>query len=173
MTHLTDNAITSCSGRQYARREDFCEIFIEEVDALYQLSFLLTGDRKLAEQCFVSGLQSCHNNLVFAEWARAWAKRIIIQNAVCALEPCLAVTSNPARQITARTTTSPACFDVELVLELPLFARFVFVLSVLEQYSDQDCALLLQCTREEVRNARVSALDQLASSCVAPSEAAV
>ena len=38
----------------YASNDDFCRIFNEETDSLYQLSFLLTADRDKAQQCFVS-----------------------------------------------------------------------------------------------------------------------
>jgi hypothetical protein len=67
---------------QYASREDFRRIFTEDLDGLYQLSFLLTRDPQKAEQCFVGGLEDClAGNPVFREWARSWAKRAIVQNA--------------------------------------------------------------------------------------------
>jgi DNA-directed RNA polymerase specialized sigma24 family protein len=36
-------------------------------------------------------------------------------------------------------------------------------MSVLEGYSNQDCAILLGCTRQAVMSARARALDQIAS----------
>jgi len=50
---------------------------------------------------------------------------------------------------------------IATVLALGDFERFVFVLSVLERYSDQDCSILLSCSREEVRTARVRAILQI------------
>jgi hypothetical protein len=47
------------------------------------------------------------------------------------------------------------------ILELPAFERFVFVMSVLEHYSDQECSLLLGCTRADVLAARTRALRQI------------
>src|SRR5258708_7017926 len=74
----------------YASSDDFCRIFSEEMDGLYQLSFLLTGDREKAEQCFVSGLEdSVKGRPVFREWARSWARRAIIQCAVRVINPRL------------------------------------------------------------------------------------
>jgi DNA-directed RNA polymerase specialized sigma24 family protein len=157
--------------RQYSTPEDFCKLFAEEVDSLYQLAFLLTGNKELSEQSFVSGLQCCQNNMVFVEWARAWAKRTIIENAVRALQSCLAATNSPACQLAAPTTILGDCLDVDLVLALPPLERLVFVLSVLERYSDQDCASFLQFTQEEIRNARVCALERLRDSCAVNSEA--
>jgi hypothetical protein len=47
------------------------------------------------------------------------------------------------------------------VAALPSFERFVFVMSVLERYSEQECSLLLGCTRAEVIDARSRALREL------------
>src|ERR1700724_3192522 len=72
----------------YASSADFCRIFDEDMNDLYLLSFLLTADREKAEQCFVSGLEDAvEGNPVFKEWARSWARRVIIQNAVRAITP--------------------------------------------------------------------------------------
>ena len=66
----------------YATREDFIKVFHEDMKGLYQLSFLLTGDHERAEKCFVAGIEDCvGENRVFREWARSWAKRIIIEKA--------------------------------------------------------------------------------------------
>src|ERR1700719_5195475 len=72
----------------YASKADFGQIFHEDMKELYLLSFLLTADRRKAEQCFVSGLEDAvEGNPVFKEWARSWARRAIIQNAVRAINP--------------------------------------------------------------------------------------
>jgi hypothetical protein len=72
----------------YATREDFIKVFHEDMNGLYQLSFLLTGDHEKAEKCFVAGIEDCvKENRVFREWARSWAKRIIIENAIRELKP--------------------------------------------------------------------------------------
>ena len=51
---------------------------------------------------------------------------------------------------------------VAAITALPAFERFVFVLSVLERYSDQDCSLLLGSTRAQVIAARSRALQHIA-----------
>src|SRR5580693_2213529 len=72
----------------YASSGDFRGIFHEETDSLYRLSFLLTADHEKAEQCFVSGLEdSVNGSPVFKEWARSWARRPIIHNAVRVINP--------------------------------------------------------------------------------------
>src|SRR6202021_3694029 len=72
----------------YASSADFCRIFDEDMNDLYLLSLLLTADREKAEQVFVSGLEDAvEGNPVFKEWARSWARRVIIVNAVRAINP--------------------------------------------------------------------------------------
>jgi DNA-directed RNA polymerase specialized sigma24 family protein len=50
------------------------------------------------------------------------------------------------------------------ILGLEDFERVVFVMSVLEKYSDQDCAVLLGCSRQDVREARMQAFLHVAES---------
>jgi DNA-directed RNA polymerase specialized sigma24 family protein len=52
-------------------------------------------------------------------------------------------------------------FEFGSVLGLWDFERFVFVMAVLEQYSDHKCALLLGCSLGQVRTARVQAISRL------------
>ena len=68
---------------QRAVGEDFCGIFEKNMTHFYLLSFLLTADRRMAEECFVRGLEdSARSNRVFKEWADSWARRTIIHNAI-------------------------------------------------------------------------------------------
>ena len=154
----------------YATREDFCRVFSEEKNELYQLSFLLTRDRKKAEQCLVSGLEDCvKGNPVFMEWARSWAKRAIIQNAIRELKPQPGrYDSSPSPTVSShidQILNGPAShFEIEAALTLEDFERFVFVMSVLEHYSQHDCALLLGCSLLEIREALPRAFEELAHS---------
>src|SRR6478736_9676574 len=73
---------------EYASCKDFKQIFTEDMVGLHRLAFLLTADHAKAEQCFVAGLEdSIHGNPVFRQWARAWSKRAIIQNAIKTMAP--------------------------------------------------------------------------------------
>ena len=153
---------------RYATREDFLKIFDEDLNGLYQLSLLLTGDHHMAEACFVAGLDDCaKENRVFREWARAWAKRVIVKSAIREVIPRVSRSNSSALPIACshnQPLSGPAeHFDVKAVLGLADFERFVFVLSVLERYREHDCALLLGCTDSQVREARTQALEQLAS----------
>src|SRR6266446_1369552 len=67
---------------------DFWNILTDEMHSLYRLSFLLTADLDKAEQCFVSGMGECEEEIgVFMEWAQAWARRTILTRAIRMIMP--------------------------------------------------------------------------------------
>jgi hypothetical protein len=152
------------SPTPYASSDDFCRVFYERTDELYQLSFLLTGDHEKAEHCFVSGLEnSVKGNRVFKEWARSWARRAIIQCAVRVVNPRPVNEDPPSSSKRSSNTWAVEPGGTAAVLELMPFERFVYVMSVLERYSDQDCSVLLGCARRDVVVARVRAFQQIGS----------
>jgi len=150
------------SSTMYASSGDFRRIFHEETDSLYRLSFLLTADREKAEQCFVSGLEdSVNGSPVFKEWARSWARRAIIHNAVRVINPRPTDEHAPPSLNSDGKTPAGEEAEIAAVLELGPFERFVYVMSVLEHYSDQDCLVLLGCALRDVIAARIRALQQI------------
>src|ERR1700745_4047028 len=119
---------------QYATGDDFRQIFNQDMSGLYLLSFLLTADREKAEQCFVSGLEDAvQGNPVFKEWARSWARRVIIQNAVRLTTPKPAEPNGRSLSGSVNGNDVPAAQQVEVaaVLALEPFERFVYVMTVL------------------------------------------
>ena len=157
----------------FASSDDFQKIFHEDMSGLYLLSFLLTADRQKAEQCFVSGLEDAvQGNPVFKEWARSWARRQIIQNAVRVINPRPANgashQSSAAVSANSTTPTEEQPFEIAAVLRLEPFDRFVYVMTVLEHYSIQDCSVLLSCARRDVLAAQTRALQQIGVASAAP-----
>jgi DNA-directed RNA polymerase specialized sigma24 family protein len=153
----------------YATSADFARVFREDMGSLHLLSFLLTADHEKAEECFVSGLDDCvEGNNVFREWTRSWARRAIIQNAVRMLTPRR---ENPTG---APPPVDPVGYGfgqmpeanaaITNIVKLRDFDRFAYVLSVLERYSDQECSVLLGCSRQDVREAKTRGLQQLSES---------
>jgi DNA-directed RNA polymerase specialized sigma24 family protein len=129
------------------------------MNRLYLLSFLLTGDGDLAEKCFVGGLRmSSEGNPVFKEWAHSWARRTIILNAIRMVRPRLGPVAAAAVASAGVGDSAIDRPEIANIITLPPFERFVFVMSVLEGYSDQECSLMLGCTRREVMEARERAL---------------
>jgi hypothetical protein len=160
-------ASTKSSGI-YTTRDDFCKIFTQDMKSLYLLSFLLTADHKRAEQCFTAGIEDClEGNPVFKEWAHTWSRRAIIKNAIRIVSP-----------LSSRTAASRSAFDavewetdlrpeLAAVMQLEPLERFVYVMSILEHYSDQECVALLTSTREQIIGARTRALQRLSTLDVA------
>jgi DNA-directed RNA polymerase specialized sigma24 family protein len=171
--------ISTETSRAYATHIEFCRVFAENMDKLHLLSFLLTADLAKAEECFVSGLEDCvEGTYVFRDWAQSWARRTIIQNAIHMLAPRKnhsTVADAPSDTVTCSFgRTQDTDYAIARILRLEDFERFVFVMSVLEKYSDQDCSVLLGCSRQDVGETRMRALLHLAKPdtlrSVAPSE---
>jgi DNA-directed RNA polymerase specialized sigma24 family protein len=166
MTEQAHSAMRGNGETRYATCQHFLKIFDEDMQELYQLSFLLTGDHQKGEKCFVAGMEACaEENRVFREWARTWAKRVIVQNAIRELQPRPNHSDSFAQLPTAFSHKKGPIerFDVDAVLRLADFERFVFVLCVLERYREHECALLLGCSDSEVREARTRAIGQFAN----------
>jgi hypothetical protein len=147
----------------YATQDEFCRIFAEDENALYLLAYLLTTETLKAEQCVVAGLEdSIQGNPVFKEWVRSWSKRMIIKNAIQMVSPALGQ-ENRAPHV---SDSDALGLDLEgslaVVLQLAPLERFVFVMSVLESYSLQECAILLNCTKQDIAFAQARALQHAA-----------
>jgi len=149
----------------YASRADFCRIFETDMNGLYLLALLLTGDQTLAEQCFVGGLHiSQEGNHVFREWAESWARRAIILNAIRMIRPRQISDATQPVQNRSGWPEMTKRAEIAQIMELPTFERFVFVISVLEGYSDQECSLHLGCVRADVVALRTRALQRMGHS---------
>jgi hypothetical protein len=143
----------------YATVTDFGEIFTEEMHSLYLLSFLLTADRDKAERCFIAGLGKCVEGIGnFLEWSRLWARRAIIKQAIRMIRPAPEDMADwlPIRVNGPDLQRRKSLFAA--IVSLSSFERFVFVISVLERQSDDDCLSLLRCSRREIEIARQVAL---------------
>jgi hypothetical protein len=156
-------------ANEYATARDFCSVFAAHLNDLYQLSLLVAGSHERAEHCLIAGFEDCvRANGVFKEWARCWAKRAIIQTAIRELKPHSGIASSSSMTVPAWIGDLPrgesTHFTLDAVLVLDDFERFVFVMSVLEHYSENDCALLLGSTRQQIRPARNQALVRLMES---------
>lgn len=152
---------------EYTAIDDVRKLFTEDMNNLYLLSFLLTGNQGDAERSFVAGLADCvDGNPVFKKWARSWARRIIVRNAIRIIAPHI----SPARSTASASDSAkedPPEMPLEespfaSVLALEDFERFVYVLSVLEGYPDQKCADLLGTSTQEILETRIRALQHIA-----------
>jgi hypothetical protein len=144
---------------------------IEEMQSLYLLSFLLTADHDKAEQCLLSTIGEGPEGIgVFVDWTRLWARRAVIQQAIDLIVPA----PEHAEDVSRISLTEPARWADSIpfaaILLLDAFERFVFVISILEGQSDEECAILLRCSRRDVMMARVLSLQRQSSTDVQAGE---
>ena len=138
-------------------------ILTEEMHSLYLFSFLLTADNDIAERCYLCGLGECVEGIgVFMDWARSWARRTILEHAIRMIMPAPEHMDNLSLIGLKEETTLGKNNLFAAIVALSAFERFVFVMSVLEKHSDEDCSMILRCSRRDVMIARELALKRLA-----------
>jgi DNA-directed RNA polymerase specialized sigma24 family protein len=146
----------------YATCATFRQVFIDDLHSLYLLAFLLIGNHVEAEKCFVASFEdAARASSVFEGWERSWSKRCLILNAIQRV--LRGTTGSLVRRDTwcEIDVESERPWVVNAVSGLAPLHRFVFVMSVLEKYSDCECALLLGCALRDVVEARIQALWQI------------
>jgi hypothetical protein len=147
----------------YATGIDVCSILTDEMQNLYLLAFLLTADLDKARQCFVSGIGECEENIdVFMAWAQAAARRAILKRAIWMIMPAPERADDFSLAFLKGSAASGRTNFFDAIVGLNAFERFVYVMSVLERQSDDDCSTLLRCSRRDVIIARTLALERLA-----------
>ena len=161
MFHSNKRRITNFRA-EYAKQADFCGIFKQDMKPLYLLAFLLTANHKEAEQCFSSTLdEGLKEQAVFKEKAGSWVKRRLIENAIKFVSPVSTREGQKRDRWSVAQRETHGEWEIDTVTKLAPFERFVFVMSILERYSNWDCSLLLGCGANEVVQARVRALHRL------------
>jgi hypothetical protein len=169
MTYPQQIRIEKDEAGEYAAHEDFCRVFTENLKALYQLSYVLTLDGGKARQCFLGGFEDClKTNHVGKDRAYSIGKLSLVRNAIRALRPQppdadSSFTNSVVSQESKLRVIRDGHLEIDSVLALEDFERFVFAMTVLERYSDDDSALLLGCSIGEIRAARLRALKEVAN----------
>jgi hypothetical protein len=147
----------------YATSINFGRALTEELHSLYLLSLSLTADNDKAEKCFVSAIGEYGEGCgVFTEWACSWARLAVVKHAIRMIKPEPERPDSLPFIILSGPATSPGNNTFATIVALGAFERFVFVMSILEEQSEQDCAILLRCSRRDVMIARELALTRLA-----------
>jgi hypothetical protein len=135
------------------------DVLNEEMDRLYLLSFLLTADHDKSEQCLVSAMVECVDGIgVFVDWERSWTRRAVIKHAIQMTMPAPGHADDLSPVSLTGSPLSAENNPFASILSLDPFERFVFVISILEGHSDEECAVLLGCSPRDVMMARVLAL---------------
>jgi DNA-directed RNA polymerase specialized sigma24 family protein len=146
---------------EYAREDEFANIFESERAGLQRLALLLTANSEAAKRCLVRAFRECvASSSVSKDWVLSWTRRMVIRTAIGLAmgpgRPSFVNTNDGADNgsIAFSPDDSPgAMAESESILDLPEFDRFVFVICVLERYSIHDCALLLGRSPREINEA--------------------
>jgi hypothetical protein len=147
-----DESVSRC-----AVPTDCYRIFSEEMDSLYYLAFLLTADQSIAERCFVGALGECVDRFsVLLDKTRSWARNAIVRTAIGIIRP---VPEEANYEFNVNFPANEGASNpFACIVSLPVFQRFVFVMTILEGQSDEDCQSLLSCSGQEVVKARKTTL---------------
>jgi hypothetical protein len=146
----------------YAKHADFCDVLRNDTKHLYLLAFLLTANHEESEQCFLLAVEEAFKEpAVFKEWVRSWIKRRVIENAIKIVSPALAGNSQRRELWSEGQRQAQRECEIDSVTKLAALERFVFVMSILERYSNWNCALLMGCSMNRVAQARMKALCRL------------
>jgi len=146
----------------YASRAEFCNVLEQEMKPLYLLSFLLTANHHKAEQGFAAAAdQALKERVVFKEFARSWIRRCLIKNAIALVFRGSAFSKEKRDFWSVGPHKAGGDDEIDAVTQLPQLERFVFVMSILERYSDWECSVLLGCGVKNVVKARIRALRRL------------
>jgi hypothetical protein len=143
----------------YPTVTEFFRAFNDEMHSLYLLAFLLTADHDKAEQCLVSAMGECVEGIgVFMDWARSWTRGAVLKHAIRMIMPTPQYADSVSLLSFAKSGTPAENDPFAAILLMDPFDRFVFVMSILEEQSDEECAHLLRCSQRDVTIARLVAL---------------
>jgi len=154
----------------YSAPDDFCKIFNDHIEHLYTLAFLLMADHPQAERCVLGALEEClQGPAILKEWMLSWSKRAIIKTAIQIIRPsasgeCLDGVDRSAGEGVLHSDSCAAGRAIaSAIVVLHPFDRFVYVLSILERYSDRECSLLLDSSVSQIARARERSLRSIAA----------
>jgi hypothetical protein len=140
---------------------------IEDLQSLYLLSFLLTANHHKAGQCLVSAIGECAEEIGFFTGS---ARRAVIKHAIRFIVPAPEHADDVSRISLKGRAPGADNVPFAAIFLLDAFERFVFVISILERRSDEECASLLRCARRDVMMARVVALQRHSTTAVQSGE---
>ena len=135
----------------YPTVTDFLRAFNEEMHSLYLLAFLLTADHDKAEQCLVSAMGECIEGMgAFTDWARSWTRAAVLKHAIHMIMPTPQYAKSLSLMNLARSGMQAENDPFATILLLDAFDRFVFVMSILEEQSDEESANLVDAPDRNV-----------------------
>jgi hypothetical protein len=147
------------------------EIFEKNSSELYSLAFLLTGNADRSVEAFNRALDGDEENPGFGEFMTAWARKLIIVEALGTIRTEL----RASRQRVARAADDEITSDVkwkprpyigreefeEAVIAIDAFPRCAMLLTIFEGMSIQAASVLLNVNEALTRKAQQIGIVQL------------
>lgn len=147
----TDSVHYDGMPNQYMDVSKFAQIFIDQVNCLYLLSFLVTADRQIAEKCLTRALDEyVESRGGFLDWAGREGRLAVLRHAIHAIKPIAKEEYSWILSQAACPMLHTAHQPFASITSLSAFERFVFVMATIEGFSEEDCAGLLDCSVQEV-----------------------
>jgi hypothetical protein len=139
------------SSREDAGVTEHAEIFIHQMNGLYLLSFLVTANRQVAERCFSEALDEyVEAQGGFLQWAKHDGRRAVLKHTVQVIRPAPNQEYYWSFDGNRQPLVSVMRQPFAAITSLSTFERFVFVMSVIEGLSQEECAAVLNCSIEDV-----------------------
>jgi len=132
------------------------EMWVDKMAELYLLAFMLTADKETAEQCMLDAVDEYLNSSApsLIDWMRDKGRHAVIERAVQSLNPRVKASYCWTVPTGTRALRAPGHQPFAVMTALGTFERFVYVLTVLEGYDEEECAGVLECRRSDVVAAR-------------------
>jgi hypothetical protein len=129
--------------------------WLDDFTKMYLLSFLLTADKMMAERCFSDAMEeSVSSSGAAADWANGPGRGAVVRRAIQAIRPVPKRVQSWSFASGARPLLASAHEPFSVITSLGAFERFVFILTVLEGQSEEECAALLECELEDIADSR-------------------
>jgi hypothetical protein len=143
--------------------------------ALYRLAFLVTGDRARSLDAALETIDSGDDaDSFFSGWMMAWSQRLVLAKVLVGIRDELAESARrtasvrrsklsfPSRDRLFNPGADGAGHQIEsALLAIDVFPRCAVLLTVFEEMSADDAAVLLNVDRDLVRKARIIGLQEL------------
>jgi hypothetical protein len=132
------------------------QMWIDKMAELYLLAFMLTANKETAEQCMLDAMDEYLNSSApsLIDWMRNKGRQAVIERAVQRVNPRVKASYGWTIPTGTRSPSAPGHQPFAVITALGTFERFVYVLTVLEGYDEEECAGVLECRRADVVAAR-------------------
>jgi hypothetical protein len=140
---------------EYGNAAKYSAGFIDQMNCLYLLSYLVTADREIAEWCLTRALDEyVEGRSEFLVWADREGRRAVLREAIRAIRPVPKQEYWSTYEESAIAAVPTMRQPFAAITSLSAFERFVFVMCTIENLPEEDSAALLNCSVQDVAVSR-------------------